>query len=111
MGLLVLARYARVALGDEVAGMFRARSVLMLIGERPGLSNAESLSVYFTFEPSVGKTDAQRNCISNIHGHGLSPEGASKMAVYLLQQSLIQRLSGVGLKVEYPPEYQRILTP
>lgn len=109
LGPLLLARYGRVALADEVGELLGARSVLMLIGERPGLSSAESLSVYFTYEPARTKTDAERNCISNIHRNGLSPEAAGKMAAYLLQQSLTQRLSGVGLKLEYPREYQRIL--
>ncbi|MFM8269782.1 MAG: ethanolamine ammonia-lyase subunit EutC [Pseudomonadota bacterium] len=111
LGPIILARYARVALGDEMGLLLKARSVLMLIGERPGLSSAESLSVYFTYEPCSGKTDVNRNCISNIHRQGLSPEGAAKMSVYLLQQALVQRLSGVSLKVEYPSEYQRILPP
>jgi ethanolamine ammonia-lyase small subunit len=111
MGPVMLSRYARVALGDEVGEIFKARSVLMLIGERPGLASSHSLSVYFTYEPSKGKTDANRNCISNIHTQGLSSQGAAQMSVYLLQQALTQQLSGVGLKIEYPTEYQRILTP
>jgi len=110
MGPVILGRYARVALGDEVGEIFKARSVLMLIGERPGLASSQSLSVYFTYEPSKGKTDVNRNCISNIHSQGISPLGAAQMSVYLLQQALTKQLSGVGLKVEYPSEYQRILT-
>lgn len=102
IGPLVFARYARVALGDEIASLFKAKTVLVLIGERPGLATCESLSVYFTFQPHLDKTDAERNCISNIHKDGLSPQGAARMSVYLLGQSLKHQLSGVSLKVEYP---------
>jgi len=109
LGPLVIARYARVALGDEVAEVLRARSVIMLIGERPGLASADSLSVYFTYEPKLGRKDSERNCISNIHQRGFSPESGAKMASYLVNLSLKMKLSGVALKVEYPTEYQRIL--
>jgi ethanolamine ammonia-lyase small subunit len=102
MGPVVLAKYARVALGDEIGKLLNAETTIMLIGERPGLASAESLSVYFTFGPNSKNTDAQRNCISNIHGSGLSPEGAAVMTEFLLRTALQKRLSGVGLKVEYP---------
>jgi ethanolamine ammonia-lyase small subunit len=102
MGPIILAKYARVALGDEIGQLVNTKTTVMLIGERPGLASAESLSVYFTFGPDSKNTDAQRNCISNIHGSGLSPEGAAVMTEYLLKTALHKRLSGVGLKVEYP---------
>lgn len=113
VGPVIVARYARVALGDEIGSLFKAKSVLVLIGERPGLATSESLSVYFTYQPTPHKTDAERNCISNIHKNGLSPEGAARMSVYLLEQSLKHQLSGVSLKVEYPSatsDLSRILT-
>jgi len=74
----------------------------MLIGERPGLASADSLSVYFTYKPHSGNSDANRNCISNIHSAGLPPAGAAMMTEFLLKTSLQRRLSGVDLKLEYP---------
>lgn len=99
---LVLAKYARVALGDQIGELLKVRSVIVLIGERPGLASPESLSVYFTLNPSTKKTDADRNCISNIHSEGLSPQGAAQMTAFLVEQALKKQVSGVGLKVEYP---------
>jgi ethanolamine ammonia-lyase small subunit len=99
---IVIAKYARVALGDDIASILNARSSLMLIGERPGLASSNSLSVYFTFNPHVGRTDADRNCISNIHSSGIQPAVAAQMAIFLLQASLQKQLSGVSLKIEYP---------
>ncbi len=102
MAPIVIAKYARVALGDEIASSLNARSTLMLIGERPGLASSNSLSVYFTFNPHVDRTDADRNCISNIHSSGIQPDVAAQMAIFLLQTSLQKQLSGVSLKIEYP---------
>lgn len=109
LGPILLAKYARVALGDEMGSLFKAKTVLVLIGERPGLATSESLSVYFTYQPKVGKTDADRNCISNIHQEGLPSQVAARRSVYLLEQSIKRQLSGVSLKVEYPSE-QSLLT-
>ena len=66
-----------MALGDEIGDVLGARMTVMLIGERPGLSAADSLGVYLTFAPAVGTTDEKRNCVSNIHGAGLSYEDAA----------------------------------
>lgn len=101
LGPVVLARYARVALGDATGVALNARSVLVLIGERPGLASSDSLSVYFTHAPDASRSDANRNCISNIHGSGLDPLIAARMAVHLAQTSIQRQLSGVDLKVEY----------
>lgn len=101
LGPVVLATYARVALGDEIGKALKARSVLMLIGERPGLASSDSLSVYFTYSPDSSRTDANRNCISNIHASGLSPAIAARMSVLLAQTSIQRQLSGVDLKLEY----------
>ena len=100
IGPVVIATQARVALGDEIGEILGARAVAMLIGERPGLSTPDSLGVYLTFAPRNGRTDAERNCISNIHAHGLSPEGAAARLAWLLQAAFRLGLTGVDLKDE-----------
>jgi ethanolamine ammonia-lyase small subunit len=96
----VVATGARVALGDEIGEILGARMTVMLIGERPGLSAADSLGVYLTFAPSVGTTDEKRNCVSNIHGAGLSYDDAAAKIGWLIRQGLARQLTGVGLKDE-----------
>ena len=95
---LVLAHQARVALGDEVGALLGARLVIVLIGERPGLSAADSLGAYLTFGPKVGRSDAERNCVSNIRSAGLPPAAAAAKIAWLAQQALILSLTGVALK-------------
>lgn len=101
---IVIATQSRVALGDEIGHRLGARLVAMLIGERPGLSVADSLGVYLTFAPRPGRADSERNCISNIHAAGgLSyPVAADKLA-WLVRQALLLGLTGVGLKDEATP--------
>jgi ethanolamine ammonia-lyase small subunit len=99
---IVVASHGRVALQDEVGHLFRARISLMLIGERPGLGNADSLGAYFTFGPAPGKTDAERNCISNLRPGGLPPIVAAAKLHYLLKQSRWLGFSGVELKDDAP---------
>ena len=96
----VVATGARVALGDEIGEVLGARMTVMLIGERPGLSAADSLGVYLTFGPSVGTTDEKRNCVSNIHGAGLGYEDAAAKIGWLIREGLARELTGVGLKDE-----------
>ncbi len=97
---IVLAQQARVALGDEVGAVIGARMVAVLIGERPGLSVADSLGVYLTWAPRIGCTDAARNCISNIHAEGLSHAVAADTLAWLMRTARSRELSGVELKLE-----------
>ena len=88
----------RVAVGDEVGQRLGARAVVVLIGERPGLSSPDSMGLYLTWMPRVGLTDASRNCISNVRPAGLPWEDAAYKLHYLLTQSRARQLSGVELK-------------
>jgi len=95
---LCILRQGRVAIGDEVGELLNARTVLVLVGERPGLSSPDSLGLYMTWAPRVGLTDAYRNCISNVRKAGLVYSDAVRKAIYLLKESRKRRLSGVQLK-------------
>jgi ethanolamine ammonia-lyase small subunit len=97
-GPVAIATGARVALGDEIGALLKARIVVVLIGERPGLSAPQSLGAYLTFAPHPGLTDADRNCVSNIHPAGLGVTDAAFKLAWLLRESLARGLSGVGLK-------------
>ncbi|MBP5998685.1 MAG: ethanolamine ammonia-lyase subunit EutC [Azonexus sp.] len=105
MAPLVIAEQGRVALGDEIGALMGARLVLILLGERPGLSAPDSLGAYLTFAPQVGRLDAERNCVSNIRDGGLPPEAAARKLAWLVRAALACRLTGVSLKddSEAPP--------
>jgi ethanolamine ammonia-lyase small subunit len=90
----------RVAVGDEIGALQDSRIVVVLIGERPGLSSPDSLGLYLTWAPRPGRNDAERNCISNVRPEGLGYRDAAAKLVYLLEQALSRELTGVGLKDE-----------
>jgi len=98
LGPIVVAEQARVALGDEIGQILHARALAMLIGERPGLSAPDSLGIYFTHGPVVGRTDAERNCISNVRPGGLDSAVAAHQLLALMQGARRLGRSGVDLK-------------
>ena len=95
---LTVATQARVALADEVGAAWSARLVLVLLGERPGLSASDSLGAYLTHAPAIGCHDAMRNCVSNIRPEGLAVPQAAQRLAWLIRQALRRRLTGVVLK-------------
>lgn len=95
---IVVATQARVALGDDIATALGARLCAVLIGERPGLTVADSLGVYLTFDPAPGTRDSHRNCVSNIHAGGLGYDLAADKLVWLMTQARARRLTGTALK-------------
>ncbi|WP_043708131.1 ethanolamine ammonia-lyase light chain EutC, partial [Methylorubrum extorquens] len=97
---VTIATQARVALGDAAGAALRARAVVVVIGERPGLSSPDSLGLYVTFDPKPGCSDAERNCISNVRPAGLSFELAAFKLNWLLTQAFSRGLTGVNLKDE-----------
>jgi ethanolamine ammonia-lyase small subunit len=93
-----LVQQGRVAIGDPIGFRLGARLSLVLIGERPGLSSPDSLGAYLTWNPRPDRTDADRNCLSNIRAGGLSPDSASERLMWYLQTSRGRQLSGTLLK-------------
>ena len=97
---IVIVQQARVAIGDEIGAILNARCVVMLIGERPGLSSPDSMGLYMTWNPRAGLSDADRNCISNVRPAGLGYDDAAYKLHYLLAEARKRGLSGVALKDE-----------
>lgn len=93
-----LVKYGRVAIGDDVGDSLKSKLVIVLIGERPGLSATDSMGIYLTFHPKIGLTDDKRNCISNIRPKGLPIAFAVDKLIYLINEAFRLQLSGVDLK-------------
>jgi ethanolamine ammonia-lyase small subunit len=95
-------RYCRVGVLNDIGAILDPQVVVLLIGERPGLVTAESLSAYMAFRPRTGHTDAQRNLISNIHDRGVDPRSASERILALAEQMRSAQSSGVAIKEQLP---------
>lgn len=100
---IIISKQTRVAFADKVNDIFKAKLVVNLIGERPGLSSNDSMSIYFTYNSKINSTDEQRNCISNIHQNGLSYTQAAEKLTYLVHRAFELGYSGVQLKDDFSP--------
>ncbi|HZU31633.1 MAG TPA: ethanolamine ammonia-lyase light chain EutC, partial [Candidatus Angelobacter sp.] len=96
-------RYCRVGVMNDVGELLQPKVIVLLIGERPGLATAESLSAYMAYAPGQGQNDSSRNLISNIHARGVSAEAAAVRIIALAAQMMAKQISGVALKEELPP--------
>jgi ethanolamine ammonia-lyase small subunit len=99
---IVVVLQGRVAIGDEVGERLGSRMVLVLIGERPGLSSPDSLGAYLTWDPRPERTDAERNCISNIRAEGVGYSEAARRIFLLMSAARVRSLTGVALKEDLP---------
>lgn len=95
---LVVVTQGRVAIGDEIGERLGARQVVVLIGERPGLTSPDSLGIYLTWKPRRGRVDSERNCISNVRTEGIGYELAAHKLHFLMSEARVRKISGVGLK-------------
>jgi ethanolamine ammonia-lyase small subunit len=100
IGPVAVVEQGRVAVGDEIGSILGAALVCVLIGERPGLTSPDSLGTYLTWQPAIGRTDAERNCLSNIRPAGMVYTEAAQRLVYLCTQARLRRCTGIMLKDE-----------
>ncbi len=110
VGPVVLAKQSRVALGDDIAEVMNCGLVVMLIGERPGLSSPDSLGIYMTYKPFAGRLESERNCISNVRPEGLSYERAAFKLAWLVEMAYDLQVSGTKLKdkSDDPSQYKKL---
>jgi ethanolamine ammonia-lyase small subunit len=100
VGQTFVVRHCRVGILNEIGELLRPAVVVLLIGERPGLATAESLSAYMAYHPDSSHSDANRNLISNIHARGLTPENAVDQIMRLAERMILERISGCNLKID-----------
>jgi len=100
LAAISIVEQGRVAIGDEIGAALDAEIAVVLIGERPGLSSPDSLGAYITWQPRPGRTDAERNCVSNIRIEGLSYAVAASQIAFILNEARRLRLTGVALKAQ-----------
>jgi ethanolamine ammonia-lyase small subunit len=98
LGQPFVIRHCRVGVLNEIGELLSPKVAILLIGERPGLATAESLSAYMAYRPSRAHTDAQRNLISNIHSRGLTPQAAAERILNLAAQMMTLQISGFQLR-------------
>ncbi len=108
LGPVCVVRNGRVAIGDEIGALLHAKMAILLIGERPGLSAPDSLGVYLTSEPRPGRTDAERNCISNVRLEGLGYEEAARRILFYLNAARTAGATGFALKETVSPKLPAI---
>ena len=111
MAPVVVIALGRVAVGDEVGERLGARLAVVLIGERPGLSSPDSMGAYLTWQPRIGRSDAERNCLSNIRPAGLPLAEAARRLLWLMRAAAERQVSGVGLKDESEAELAAPIAP
>jgi ethanolamine ammonia-lyase small subunit len=98
MAPVCVVEQGRVAIGDAIGAALGAKLVVVMIGERPGLSSPDSLGVYITWDPRPGRKDSERNCISNIREEGLGYEAAATRIAYYLEEARRRQVTGIALK-------------
>lgn len=103
VGPVVVARQGRVAIGDAIGSLLRAKLTVMFIGERPGLSTPDSLGVYITWEPRPGRSNAERNCISNVHCDGVNYADAAARIIATMNGARRLQATGIHLKENTTP--------
>jgi ethanolamine ammonia-lyase small subunit len=117
MAPLTVVLQGRVAIGDEIGERLGARLVVLLIGERPGLTAPDSLGIYVTYDPRPGRTEAERNCISNVRPEGLPYALAARKLYFLMREARARKLTGVALKEMWgsqswlQPAFSRLVPP